>query len=265
MEFCRRRNWALALVAGLLMTGQAYAQEDDQIYGMAWGTGEITCDRSLEADRHAADPSYRRSALWDQLVLGTTNGVCPGTLRPLDDGTWGESAPFTGTDKAGRRAEFRLYVLHDRFFWESGSASELLDKGAPVDLAPVLKTPQFHQRFCAAKAVVSTGAASSDGPTALNHKLAEARARHVTGKLSDTRASCRTGQVPILFSVNLGENQSPLADARAAAQRRVVIVAAENLAIGVNLEQALRQGLETQDVFREVSLDDYDLFEVAAF
>lgn len=264
-------RYLLSLFAGLIFVATVSAQSDDGVgsFGIEWGTGQVICTGDSDDADASSDPSYARAAAWDRRVLGAVGKGC-GQLTPLDGGTWGASEPFKGRDSQGLSADFRLYVLHDRYAWQLGSATRIEDDGAPANLAAVLETPEFRSRFCAAKAAFSVGAASHEGPTEPNHRLAEARAEAVITRLRDVRAGCPAGSIPILYAINLGEHQNRCVDAdrcadSSAAQRRVIMVAAEDLALGVNLEEALRQGIETQDVFRDVSVDDYDLFNVAAY
>ena len=145
-------RFGLSLALGLIMSPAIYAQGGDSgSFGIEWGTGEIICtdDADSRADQ-AEDPSYARAAMWDQLVLGDASTICASVLTPLDNGTWGESAPFAGADSQGLTADFRLYVLHDRFSWAMGSAENVEDDGAPAELAGMLSTPEFFARFCAA-------------------------------------------------------------------------------------------------------------------
>ena len=264
-------RFGLSLALGLIMSPAIYAQGGENgSFGIEWGTGEIICtdDADSRADQ-AEDPSYARAAMWDQLVLGDASTICASVLTPLDNGTWGESAPFAGADSQGLTADFRLYVLHDRFSWAMGSAENVEDDGAPAELAGMLSTPEFFARFCAAKAAFSLGTASHEGPTATNHRLAGNRSTRMTRKLEEARADCTAGQIPILYAINLGEHQNRsgcTTDGECrdstATQRRLVIVAAEDLMLGVNLREALRQGMDDQNVFRDLSLDDYDLFVI---
>lgn len=261
--------FSLILLVFTPMRMQAQTVSDPGTFGVERGTGAVICTGDADmagGDGHSDDPSYALSAMWDQMVLGDTLGVCGNELRPLDNGTWGETLPFSGTDAEGRSADFRLYVLHDRYVWKLGSSREILDGDRLVQFQNVFTTPQFFSRFCAAKAVLSVGAASHEGPTQLNHQLAENRGQAVAGALQVARDGCSEGQIPILYAINLGEHRDDLGSGKdTSPQRRVVIVAAEDLTLGVNVHEALRQGLETQDIFSGVSLNDYDLFELDAF
>lgn len=263
--------WAAGFLAAVHAT--AHAQESaPQTYGLEWGTGNVICtDDSDDREADTADPSYARAAAWDEKYLTSLSQTCEG-LTPLDGGTWGATAPFTGADRDGRSAEFRLYVLSDQYAWKLGSASEILDSGEPADLATVLSTPQFQSKFCSANAAFSIGAASHEGPTAPNHRLASARSEAITSRLQTNRSGCPPGQIPILFAITLGEHQNRSGcttngkcSSGSAPQRRVVMVAAEDITLGVNLEQALRAGIVRQNVFRGFSVDDYDLFDVVSY
>lgn len=261
----------LALIG--ISHGLAEAQRPPNTFGTEWGTGNIICTEDGDEQETAdTDPSYARAAAWDARYLSNVAEACGTELTPLDGGTWGQSRPFRGTDADGRSAEFRLYVLNDQYSWRLGSSSEILDDGTPVDLTDVLSTPQFQSKFCNANAAFSVGAASHEGPTAPNHRLAAARGAAIATELKVARAACPQGQIPILFSISLGEHQNTTGcttggtcSGDSAPQRRVVTVAAEDITLGVDLEAALRAGIESQNVFRGFSVDDYDLFEVVSF
>lgn len=267
--------WIKVFIIGAMLVlahGHADAQRPPATYGLEWGSGDVICtDDGDETTEEVSDPSYARAAAWDKRYLGGSN-VCGDGLTPLDGGTWGQSRPFRGADAGGRSAEFRLYVLSDQYAWRLGSSSEIFDNGQPADLAVVLSTPQFQSKFCSANAAFSVGAASHEGPTGPNHRLARARAETIITGLKSNRAACPPGQIPILFGITLGEHQNRSGcttqgkcSGNSAPQRRVVMVAAEEMTLGVNLEQALRAGIEEQDVFRGFSVDDYDLFDVVSY
>lgn len=255
------------ILAGLTLAANsliATAQTRPDTFGIERGTGQVIC--TSDGDENTAktdDPSYAIAAMWDQMVLGARS-ACGDELTPLDNGTWGESRPFTATDDAGLAADFRLYVLHDSYTWANGSDRQVLNDGQPVMFNEILKTPQFFQRFCSAKAVLSVGTASQGGPTAVNHRLARERGRIVASALKSYRPDCTTDTAPVMYGLSLGQHRGDQAGDRPT-QRRVVIVAAEDLAIGVDLEQALRRGLDEQNVFGAMSVADYDRFELISF
>lgn len=230
-------------------------------FGIERGTGKVICTDDDDDNRSNDDPSYAIAAMWDRMVLGQTE--CSGQLTPLDNGTWGASQPVTGLDAAGLAATFKLYVLHDRYTWKLGSSRQIQDAGVPVPFSDVLNTPQFFERFCSSKAVLALGAASHDGPKALNHRLARNRGQIVGRSLASSRDDCADGQVPIVYAINLGEhkNLDGSGSGDSSPQRRLIIVAAERMTIGVNLKEALKAALADQAVLDGFSADDYDLFE----
>lgn len=268
--------WTRAALC-LAMMGAAHsmaeAERPPNTFGIEWGTGNVICtDDGDEQETENTDPSYARAAAWDARHLGEVAEACAPDLTPLDGGTWGQSRPFRGSDAEGRSAEFRLYVLSDQYAWKLGSSTEILDNGAPADLSAVLATPQFQAKFCSANAAFSVGAASHEGPTEPNRRLARARGASIITRLKTNRAACPPGQIPILFAINLGEHQNTsgcttegTCSDDSAPQRRVITIAAEDITLGVDLEEALRTGIERQNVFRGFSVDDYDLFEVISY
>ncbi|MEL7231365.1 MAG: hypothetical protein AAGJ85_02515 [Pseudomonadota bacterium] len=256
----------LALLGAFISAGTlvAHAQTRPDTFGIERGTGAVICTNDGDENtENTDDPSYAIAAMWDQMVLGAS-AACGEQLTPLDNGTWGESKPFTAADNAGLAADFRLYVLHDSYTWANGSDRQVLNDGEPVMFNEILKTPQFFQRFCSAKAVLSVGTASQGGPTAVNHRLARERGRIVASALKSYRPDCTTQSAPVMYALSLGQHRGDRQGDRAT-QRRVVIVAAEDLAIGVNLEQALRRGLDEQNVFGDMSVVDYDQFDLISF
>lgn len=252
------RSAILALgisIAGLVP--QTAAQDS---FGIERGTGAIICTDDKDDNRRADDPSYALAALWDQMVLGNS----PCALTPIDGGTWGVSRRITGQDTSGKSADFKLYVLNDQYSWKLGSSREIQEEGRPVPFNSVLGTPEFFSRFCSAKAALALGAASHEGAKAVNHKLAQARGERIAATLNIARGNCPQGQIPIMYSVNLGEHKNNRPAGGSAPQRRAIIVAAEEMTIGVNLTQALRGALDENLVLPNFSPDDYDLFEVEA-
>ena len=262
----------MRILAGLIATlmlglmGTAHAQSS---YGIERGTGKVICTNDADSKAMPTDPSYAISAMWDRMVLGdVASDACGPALTPIDGGTWGKTKPFAAADSEGRTADFRLYVLSDRYSWRSGSHRHIVEGGRQVDFDDVLQTPQFFERFCSAKAVMNVGASSYGGSKALNHRLSKQRAETVTIALDGPRNNCETDQIPILYALNIGQatRQNTCASGDCSAlQRRLIIVAVEDLTLGVDLKDALRRGLNEKASLPDFDVNDFDKFEVEAF
>ncbi len=240
-------------------------------YGIEYGTGLVICtdDDDSREDQTGAD--YVASRAWDERVLGVNNS-CADELTDLDKGVWKQTRPFAGADDDGRRAEFRIYVLHDTYNWVGGSATGLEKDGVPVSPASIFAAPNFNDRFCTAHAAFGMGTSSSDGSRAANNAISGQRMETVASALTMVRDACEEGRIPIVFGVNLGEHAErvacddggdctpPLAD-----QRRLMIIATEDLILDINLAQALSSGLREQEVFKGLGVDRYSLFEVNSY
>ncbi|MEL8054642.1 MAG: hypothetical protein AAGK66_00675 [Pseudomonadota bacterium] len=259
-----RKTALIVMAIPCLSMVMSHAQTRPDTFGIERGTGNVICTNDAdESAINSDDPSYAIAAMWDQMVLGAA-AACGEQLTPIDNGTWGESRPFTATDSAGLSADFRLYVLHDKYTWANGSDRQVLNDGEPIMFNTILRTPQFFERFCSAKAVLSVGTASQGGPTAVNHRLATERGKIVGSALTSYRPDCTTETAPIMYALSLGQHRGDGQGDRPT-QRRVVIVAAEDLTIGVNLEEALKRGLDEQNVFGDMSVDSYDRFDLISF
>ncbi|MEO1067294.1 MAG: hypothetical protein AAFS13_03170 [Pseudomonadota bacterium] len=239
-------------------------------FGIEYGTGRIICTGDADDTAGSVGDDYAASAAWDRRVFGA-NLPCGEELTDLDPGVWKQTRPFDGADQAGRSASFRIYVLHDTYSWTSGSAEFIELKGEPVSPATIFAAPNFNARFCSAHASFGMGASSSDGNTVANRQLASARTATITDALKTARATCPEGRIPILFGVNLGEHAERVACADGgdctpppADQRRVMIIATEDLALNVDLPQALAAALRDQDVFADFDVGNYQMFDVVS-
>lgn len=264
-----------AIITGLSALALAHAQSADETgtFGIERGTGRIICTGDLD-DRQAAatDPSYARSLWWDRITFGTDASQCaPQRLQPVVAGTWARTEAFTGTDAAGRRAGFRLYVLDERYSWVLGSSTAVRDSVGNAALSDIFDRPGLVTELCAADATIAIGAASHEGPTALNHRLARNRGARIGEALRTVAGGC-AGAAPDVFAVSLGEHQDEsgcTSDGACAGdtspQRQVVMIAAERIDAGVDLMAALRDGLGGRALSGFVSLADYDQFAEVSF
>jgi len=262
------KSMKLALGAAMVLGAvtAAHAQDTQGSFGIERGTGNIICTGDADSSLAQLDDSYARALEWDRRVLGIDNVCNTQELTPIDGGTWGASAPFAGADSQGLTADFRLYVLSDDYSWAFGSSRDIEENSAPAQMDDVVSTAEFTDRFCRAKAAFGVGAASHEGATAVNHRLAQARAGTIGTALNERRRICSGPTLPIFYTLSMGEHLNlggmPADPMRTAPQRRVIIVAAEDMMLGVNLREALRVGLEDQNVFEAMSVEDYDQFEI---
>lgn len=240
-------------------------------YGIEYGTGRIICtdDSDSQSDQTGAD--YAASRAWDARVLGDSD-PCAEELTDLDEGVWKQTRPFGGADSEGRRANFRIYVLHDTYNWVAGSPTGLEKDGLPVTPASIFSAPNFNDRFCSGNAAFGMGTSSSDGSTVSNNRIADQRTSTLASALTVVRDSCDEGRIPIVFGVNLGEHSERVTCENGGDctpsltdQRRVIIIATDELTVDTNLSEALAAGLREQDVFKGLGVDRYKLFDVKSY
>ena len=260
-----------ALIGGLGLLGTFSAATAQGSYGIEYGTGQVICTDDADSQLDQSGPDYEASRAWDERVLGI-DGPCASELTDLDKGVWKQTRPFAGADDEGRRARFRIYVLHDTYNWVAGSTTGLEKNGTSVSPASIFAAPNFNERFCSAHAAFGMGTSSSDGASAANNAVAARRMETVSSALTVVRDACEEGRIPIVFGVNLGEHAErvtcddggdctpPLAD-----QRRLIIIATDDLAVDTNLAQALSSGLREQAVFKGLGVDRYSLFDVNSY
>lgn len=257
------------IVLGLSLTDLTTPPASAQVsFGIERGTGRIICTDDDDYTPDPNDPSYAAAAAWDARIFGGTATPCFSPMTDLDAGIWQQSEPFKGTDDTGKQADFRIYVLHDTYSWKIGSTSQIEHNGEDADPASIFEAPNFMERFCSSKAAFSLGTSSYEGNTADNHKSSFARSETLATSLTQTRANCTEGRIPIVFGINLGEHAYE-ADctntACTARQRRVIIISADEISVGVDLASALASGIRDQRVFEGLNIEKYDLFNVKSY
>lgn len=247
--------------AQFLATGVASAQDAKPkgVFHNKYGTGELFCVPIPE--NPGAD--WLRSLYWDQQTFGN-RGPCDPDLEYIDQGMWGRTALLSGVDSAGRRADFRFYVLNERYAWALGSASRIEERGRAANFDTFLATDVFFDRFCTSNAALGLGAASYEGETAANHRLAGARSRVIAENVNGVTGRCASGSAPDVMAVNLGEHaETP--EANTADQRKVVIVLMRNAEADVNIAEALKNAVGDQELVDGFALKNYDLLDIAPF
>lgn len=240
-----------------------YAQSPT--FGIELGTGRIICTDDSDNQSSEDDPSYALSAAWDRYIFGDLEVPCFAPLTDLDAGIWKQSEPFAGADSEGRSADFRIYVLHDTYSWKLGSTWEIEHNGNEVEPDGIFQAPNFMDRFCNSNAAFAFGASSHEGPRAPNERTANARSATISNALKSVRPNCEPGRIPIIFGINLGEHErdpSCLSEVCSAAQRRVIIISADDITTGTDLAEALSSGIKEQRVFKGLDVEKYSLFDV---
>ena len=247
---------AAAGLCALGLAGGAMAQDRPEgVFGNKRGSGELWC---VPVPTNASD-AWMRSMMWDQMTFGTS-GPCDPRLEYLDRGTWGRTVLVSGADASGLTATFRLYILDETYAWALGSASRIEEEGRPADFAPLLSTAQFLDQVCNSTAVIGVGAASFEGDVPSNTLLAEARANVISEQVQGVAANCPADK-PAQYALNLGPNRNKVTGS-SAFQRRVLIATVESEQAGVNLSEALADGLNTPDIMGGFNLEDYAVFDL---
>lgn len=258
------------LIAGLILTLVfGTPASGQQLYSNEQGTGSDRC-RTISADKMRSDPSYARELAWDRMMFGDRPHPCGVTLQAFDPGTWERTKPLKASDSAGRTSSFRLYVLDERFSWALGSASELEARGTDdVSFRNIFSRELFLNEFCSANSVVGIGTASREGAADLNRRLAGRRALTVASELRKVGTLCESAKAPPIFELNLGKHKDASGCTAASncsgttsPQRRLVIVAAEEVSPGSNLEEALQDILQRTRIINTFAVEDYHEFIV---
>ncbi len=259
------------LSAGLAtawMSGVLIATAQTPTFGIERGSGKIICTDDGDYTPRDDDPSYARAAAWDKQIFGDQEVPCYTPLTDLDAGVWKQSEPFAGADENGNRADFRIYVLHDTYSWTLGSTVKIELNGVEADPQTIFQAPNFKERFCSSNTAFAFGTSSHEGPRGPNERTALARSETVSNALTAVRINCSEGRVPIVFGVNLGEHKrdpSCLSKACSAAQRRVIIISADEITTGTNLPGALSSGIQEQRVFKGLDVENYSLFDIKSY
>jgi hypothetical protein len=250
----------LVTAAGFTLSTPVMAQGalPKGVFGNEKGTGKLMC---IPIPVNAPE-AWVRSVIWDTQTL-RNGGPCDPDLEYVDSGTWGRTILLSGEDTSGRRADFRFYVLNERYAWALGSAQRIEDRGLAANFNTLMGTSEFKERLCTADAVLGVGAASYEGETATNHKLAGARSKVIAQQAKAVADTCSAGG-PTAYTVNLGEhveNES----SNTADQRKVVVILVRNSEEGVNVTEALKNAVGDAELVGGFKLTDYDLLNLAAY
>jgi len=230
----------------------------------------------VASSTHPALEPLAPAEILDRTPVSDEEAVAEGTLARFDDNRWLESERFVGTDKDGRQANLRIYILSQNYSWLFGDGSGMTGPDGTADLDALLSGGDFQTRFCGAESILAIGTSSFEGAQELNHRLARARARRLVSALSAQLGSCPEGG-PKLLGASLGEHAetSPCPGRErcpeaTSSQRRLILVGVEagsDNSQSLNYSEALWSGMrrfdtEQDSFFKDFRLADYDQFEV---
>jgi len=262
-----RRRWSILLIFLLLLGFGAVAV-------WFWMNQETpsNANQSVDVSHPSLDPIPAPTQLTREPV-SDEQAVEDGTLSRFNDELWLESRSFIGTDKNGRTANLRIYILSQDYAWAFGEGGRVEKAGRDVALASLFNGADFRERFCSSDHLMAIGTSSFEGPQALNHRLARTRGQALVAALSGLKPSCAANG-PTLLAASLGEHAetSPCpgrvrCPEATQSQRRILIVGVNGSEEGINYDEALWSGMRRFDAgedgfFRDFRLADYDQFEV---
>ncbi|MEO9968625.1 MAG: hypothetical protein ABJG15_02145 [Hyphomonadaceae bacterium] len=262
-----RRRWSILLIFLLLVGFGAVA--------VWFWMNQETASNAIETVE-VSHPSLEAIPAPTQLTrepVSDEQAVEDGTLSRFNNELWLESRTFIGTDKNGRTANLRIYILSQDYAWAFGAGNDIVKDGQSVPIASMFSGDDFQERFCASDNLMAIGTSSFEGPQELNHRLARTRGQALVASLTNLKASCDTAG-PSLLAASLGEHAetSPCpgrvrCPEATQSQRRILLVGVNGSEDGINYDEALWSGMRRFDAgedgfFRDFRLADYDQFEV---
>lgn len=199
--------------------------------------------------------------------------VAPEPPPPLfSEARWRESARFTGTDPAGRTAEFTAYVLVGDETWTFASADSIFASGlsAPVDTA--FSKLELGAGICTLNRVIAIGAASVEGTAERNTFLSRARGQALGAAIADNLPCGEDTAAPGILDLGYstqavtcpaGEKICP---ELSAPQRPIAMILAAAEDPDTDIGAALKNGIAEQEaagasVLPDVQVTAYSGFE----
>ncbi|MBA3069323.1 MAG: hypothetical protein FP825_12705 [Hyphomonas sp.] len=191
----------------------------------------------------------------------------------FSDVRWRETARFTGTDTAGRSAEFTAYVLVGDETWTYARADAIFASGLSEPVETAFDKLELGAGICALSRVISVGAASVEGTSAQNTFLSHARGHALKFAITEN-LPCEPGAVPTSV-LDLGynrqdvvcpEGEAPCPDV-SAPQRPIAMILTAAEDPETDIGEALRNGIAAHEgagssVFPGVKVSDYSAFDL---
>lgn len=191
----------------------------------------------------------------------------------FSDARWRETARFTGTDAAGRSAEFTAYVLVGDETWTYARADAVFAAGLsqPVDTA--FDKLNLGAGICELTNVIAIGAASVEGTSEQNTLLSYTRGHALRAAIA-ANLPCEAGVLPTSV-LDLGYSRADVVCPAgkticpdvSAPQRPIAMVLVSAEDPETDIGQALQTGIAAQEaaggsVLPGVKVSDYSAFDL---
>jgi hypothetical protein len=198
----------------------------------------------------------------------------PEPPAPLfSDVRWRETARFTGTDAAGRRAEFTAYVLVGDETWTYSRADSIFAAGLSEPVETAFSNLDLGAGICDLTGVIAVGAASVEGTSVQNTFLSFTRG-HALRAAIGANLPCEAGTLPTGV-LDLGYSRADVScpagkaicPELTAPQRPIAMILANGEDPETDIGQALQSGIAAHeaagaDVLPGVKVSDYSAFDL---
>ena len=198
----------------------------------------------------------------------------PEPPAPLfSDVRWRETARFTGTDAAGRRAEFTAYVLVGDETWTYSRADSIFAAGLSEPVETAFSNLDLGAGICDRTGVIAVGAASVEGTSVQNTFLSFTRG-HALRAAIGANLPCEAGTLPTGV-LDLGYSRADVScpsgkaicPELTAPQRPIAMILADGEDPETDIGQGLQSGIAAHeaagaDVLPGVKVSDYSAFDL---
>ena len=191
----------------------------------------------------------------------------------FSDVRWRETARFTGTDAAGRSADFTAYVLVGDETWTFARADAIFASGLSEPVETAFDKLNLGAGICDLSRVISVGAASVEGTSEQNTFLSHARGHALKNAIA-ANLPCEPGALPTSV-LDLGYNRQAvscpdgekLCPTQSAPQRPIAMILTEAEDPETDIAEALRNGIAEHEatgasVLPDVKVSDYSAFDL---
>ncbi|MFN3911616.1 hypothetical protein [Hyphomonas sp.] len=191
----------------------------------------------------------------------------------FSDVRWRETARFTGTDAAGRTADFTAYVLVGDETWTFARADAIFASGLSEPVETAFEKLNLGAGICELTRVISIGAASVEGTSAQNTFLSHARGHALKSAIA-ANLPCEAGALPASV-LDLGYNRQAvtcpagekLCPEASAPQRPIAMILTDAEDPETDIAEALRNGIAEHEatgasVLPGVKVSDYSAFDL---